>query len=137
MVVTINADIVLGRVHLSTTDPITKEQVEDFIADVLVFVEEELGVTIGELSGDAGSKTIDVNKTYSALIKNLSGLYCLAHVTGGSCAGRDCQIGALNPEAIARGVSPNFLQAQVDRDIDRKKPIAFIVGEDTTAIAEA
>lgn len=134
MTVTINAVRVLNRVHLSESDDISHEQTEEFIADVLVYVEGELNVTIGELSGDAGEMSIEVNKIYADLITNLSALYCLAHVTGGSCAGRDCQIGALNPQAIAKGVSIDLLKNFIDTRIRRLKPIALGIGEDTSGL---
>lgn len=129
MVVTIDADRVLDRVNLDEADGISKEEVETLIADVLVEIERELDITLGELSGDVGSMSLDVNKIYAPVITNLSALYVLAHITGGSAAGTECQIGALNPQAVAKATSVDFLQAQVAREIEHLKPIPFIIGE--------
>jgi len=133
--VTIDADRVLNRLDLDSDD-IPKIKVETFITDAIVTVENELGVAIGELAGDAGSKSISVLKKYAPVITNLADCYCICFMTGGSAVGLSMSMGDVRVEALSEAPSLVFLRGEVERAINKEasslREIAFVVGEDTS-----
>lgn len=132
--ITIDADRVLNRLDL-TGDNIEKTKVETFITDAIITIENELGVDIGELSGDPGSKSISVLKQYAPIITNLADCYCICFMTAGEAVGLSMSIGDVHVEALTNAPTLVFLQAEVLRALEQQgglTPIPFVVAQDTS-----
>ena len=98
---TIDAQSILDRLNLTESD-ISKVKVEPLIDDAIAAVENECNVAIGELSGDAGSKSIVVDKKYAPVIKDLSAIYVLCHISGGTATGMTFNMGSLDADVLDR-----------------------------------
>ena len=134
--VTIDAERVLNRINL-TDKEIPKAKVETLIDDAITTIENELGVTIGELSGDAGSKSISVDKKYAPVITNLSAIYCICFATGGSAVGLTFNVGDVNISADSNVPPLDILWREVERALGRDgdgglEEIAMIIATDET-----
>lgn len=115
---TINAQNILDRLNLTESD-ITKIMVEPLIDDAIATVENECNVTIGELSGVAGSKSITVDKKYAPVIKDLSAIYVLCHISGGTATGMTFKMGNLEADVLDRIPQLTILEKRVEAAIER------------------
>lgn len=128
--VTINATRVLDRLKLTTTE-IPADKVEVFIDDAITAIEQETGATLGELAGDAGSKSLEVLKKYAPVITNLSAIYCICYMTGGSAVGLSYSVGGLSVSVLSGAPPLSVLEREVQKSLNQLKDIAFVIGEDT------
>lgn len=130
--VTINAQRVLNRIQKTVSD-ITAIKLEPLIDDAIADVETQLGVTIGELAGDAGFKTINVLKKYASVITNLSAAYALNYMSGKHTGGLTFRQGTLSTDVEPIDPQLKFLIDRVNSQITelREEEIPFIVGEGT------
>lgn len=119
---TINAQVILDRLNLTESE-ITKAKTEPLIDDAITTVENELDVTIGELSGEAGSKSITVDKKYAPVIKDLSAIYLLCTVSGGSATGLTFEVGELKADVLNRAPQLTILEKRVEAALEVLKVI--------------
>lgn len=116
--VTVDAQRVLDRLQLTESD-IAKMKVETLLDDAIATVENECDVTIGELSGSAGSKSLDVDKKYAPVITDLAAIYVLCYVSGGSATGMTFTAGSLNADVLDRVPQLAILEKRVLAGIER------------------
>lgn len=115
--VTVTADQVRRRLGL-TSDDISDKDVMAFVDEVTAFLSDEIGRTLDHKSCTEGEANA---------IRNLAGIYCYCHVTGGSAVGLAFSLGDLNvSESSAKQVA--FLKEQVERFIKREKRFAPVLG---------
>lgn len=134
--VAITAQRVADRVRVTLAEStITAEKAEPLVDDAITHVENELGVTIGELAGDAGSKTLDVLKKYAPVITDLAAIYLLCHLSGGTATGMKFTVGPLNAEVLERAPQIEILANVVTKALETLKTTAaeipFIVADGT------
>lgn len=130
---TINALVVLNTLHLAEDGSnVPLAQVERFIDRAIATIETELAVTIGEMTGDAESKTIDVDKKYEPVIVALAAIHCLCYMTGGSAVGLNFSLGDVAVSVLSRAPPLSVLEMQLTdglKALKRGADIPFIVGE--------
>lgn len=131
---TINAQLVLNALHLAVDGSnIPLAQVEQFIDRAIATVENELNVTLGEMSGDEGSKTINVDKKYEPVIVTLAAIHCVCYMTSGSAVGLNFSLGDINVSVLSNAPPLSTLENQLILGLEglkrRASDIPFVVGE--------
>jgi len=122
--VTINATTVLEAINLTVAE-ITAIKVEKYIDRAISTIENATGHSIGELTGDAGTKSISVDKKFDAAIVDLSAIYCIVHMTGGKAVGLSFSLGDVRVDALERTPPIQLLNAEVRRNIEALKKKYF------------
>lgn len=136
---TIDAPVVLNSIHLAVNgSDVPLAQVERFIDRAIVTIENYLDVTIGEMSGNEGEKTIDVDKKYEAVIVVLAAIHCICYLSGGSAVGFNFSLGDISVSQMSKAPPLDVLHAQLTEALEALKKkvgeIAFIVGQDTSGL---
>lgn len=136
---TIDAPVVLNTLHLAEDgSDIPLAQVERFIDRAIATVENFLGVTIGEMSGDEGEQSIDVDKKYEPVIVALAAIHCVCYMTGGSAVGLNFSLGDVSVSVLSRAPPLYVLETQVTEELKALKSgegdIAFVVGHDVSGL---
>ena len=107
--VNVTADLVRDRLNL-TVDDIEDEKVMKMIEDATATIELETGLTIDYTS---------CSEAEAAAIKNLTAIYLLCYLSGGSAAGLNFSVGDLRVDALSNSPGVDILYREVERLILR------------------
>lgn len=107
--VNVTADLVRDRLNL-TADDVEDEKVMKMVEDAAATVELETGLSIDYTSCSEAEATV---------IKNLTAIYLLCYLSGGSAAGLNFSVGDLRVDALNNSPSVEILYREVERLIQR------------------
>jgi len=109
---TITAQDILDENNYTESD-ISKAKVESLIDNAINYINLETGLSISNMSGSSGSKSVTVTSDQAPVVKALASLYVRAYVDHGP----EAAVGGMNVSVVNDDPQLALLRSVVDRGI--------------------
>jgi len=109
---TITAQDILDENNYTESD-ISKAKVEALIDNAINYINLETGLSISNMSGSSGSKSVTVTSGQAPIVKALASLYVRAYVDHGP----EAAVGGMNVNVVNDDPQLALLRSIVDRGI--------------------